>query len=84
MPLRISESGRRVVEGVKDLTRRENKNKYHSLKRYVVKRYPEVKMNVFKIIGRTYKDNKWKRKVPEILLIKQYRPKLNVEEQSIP
>ena len=41
-------------------------------------------MNVFKIIGRTYKDNKWKRKVPGILLIKQYRPKLNVEEQSIP
>lgn len=41
-------------------------------------------MNGLTIIGRNYKNNKWKRKKFQALLIKQCRPGLNFHEQSIP
>ena len=36
------------------------------------------------MVGQNYNNNKWKRKVSEALLIKEYRSIINVQEQSIP
>ena len=67
----ISKSGRWLVERVKDHNSRDTK--FHVLKHSIHKRHTKVELNEFKIIGWNYK-NKWKRKVSEMLLIKQYRP----------
>ena len=39
--------------------------------------------NSFKLIGDGFKNNSFKRKVSEVLLIKQIKPSLNVQEKSI-
>lgn len=48
------------------------------------KRHINVNDNEFKIIGRTYKNSKWKREETEALLIKQHRRILNAQKQSVP
>ena len=56
----------------------ENNNR-HSIE----KNHTEVAVNDFKVIGRNYGNNIRKGKVTEALLIKQFRPALNVQEQSV-
>ena len=77
----IGESGRRVIEHVKDHNGREKSS--HLLRHSVVKNHTEVLVNNFKVIGWNYRNNVRKRKVAEALLIKQFRPTLNVQEQLL-
>ena len=77
----IGESGRRVIERVKDYHGRDNAS--HMLKHSIEKNHTEVTVNDFKVIGRNYRNNVRKRKVAEALLIKQFRPTLGVQEQSV-
>ena len=77
----IGESGRQVIERVKDRNGRDKSS--HMLRHFVEKNHTEVKVNDFMVIGRNYRNNVRKRKVAEALLIKQFRPTLNVQEQSV-
>ena len=78
----IGESGRRLVQCVKDHNNRDNK--FHLLKHSIDKRHSKIKSNKIKMVGQNYNNNKWKRKVSEALLIKEYRSIINVQEQSLP
>ena len=77
----IGESGRRVIERVKDHNGRDKSS--DMLRHSIEKNHTEVTVNYFKVIGRNYRNNVRKRKVTEALLIKQFRLTLNVQEQSI-
>ena len=77
----IGKSGRRVIERVKDHSGRDQSS--HILRNSIEKNHTEVTVNDFKVIGRNYKSNVRKRKVAEALSIKQFRPTLNVQEQSV-
>ena len=44
---------------------------------------PSLSLNKFKIIVKGFDNNRVKRKISEALLIKQYRPTLNTQENSI-
>ena len=52
------------------------------LKHSIEKNHAEVTVNDFMVIARNYRNNVQKRKVTETWLINQFRPTLNVEEQS--
>ena len=77
----IGESERRIIEGVKDHGGRDTKS--HVLKHSSEKEHVEVTQEDFKIIGSNFKNNRLKRKIAEALLIKQKRPSLNVQDQSV-
>ena len=62
------ESGRRVMERVKDHNGR-NKSS-HMLRHSIEKNHTEVMMNDFKMIGRNYRNNVRKQKIAEALLIR--------------
>ena len=62
------ESGRRVMERVKDHNGR-NKS-FHMLRHSIEKNHTEVMMNDFKVIGRNYRNNVRKQKIAEALLIR--------------
>ena len=76
-----AESARRIIERVKDHGGRDAKSyvlKYSSEKEHV-----EVTHEDFNIIGSNFKNNNLKRKIAEALLIKQKRPSLNAQDQSV-
>ena len=77
----IGEAARRVVERVKDHGGRDTKS--HMFKHSIEKEHKEVTQADFKIIGSHFNNNRHKRKIAEALLIKEKRPSLNVQEQSI-
>ena len=77
----IGESARRITERVKDHGGRDTKS--HVLKHSSEKEHAEVTQEGFKIIGSNFKNNRLKRKIAEALLIKQKRPSLNVQVQSV-
>ena len=77
----IGESARRIIERVKDHGGRDTKS--HVLKHSSEKEHVEVTQEEFKIIGSNFKNNRLKRKIAEALLIKQKRPSLNVQDQSV-
>ena len=52
-------------------------------KHSIEKEHKEVTQSDFKIIGSHFNNNRHKRKIAEALLIKEKRPSLNVQEQSI-
>ena len=64
----IGESARRIIERVKDHGKRDTKS--HFLKHSSKKEHIEVTQEDFKIIGRNFKNNRLKRKMPEASLMK--------------
>ena len=44
--------------------------------------HPSVSLDDFKILGKGFNHNRVKRKILEVLLMKQYRPTLNTQENS--
>ena len=64
----IGESARRIIERVKDHGGRDTIS--HVLKHSSEKEHIEVTQEDFKIIGRNFKNNRLKRKMPEALLMK--------------
>ena len=77
----IGELARRIIERVKDCRGRDTKS--HVLKHSSEKEHVEVTQEEFKIIGSNFKNNRLKRKIAEALLIKQKRPSLNIQDQSV-
>ena len=64
----VGESARRIIERAKDHGERDTKS--HVLKHSSEKEHIEVTQEDFKIIGRNFKNNRLKRKMPEALLMK--------------
>ena len=48
------------------------------------KNHQHVSEKDFKIIGNGFRGNKKKRKVAEALLIREIKPTLNIQDQSVP
>ena len=46
--------------------------------------HPAVSQSDFKVLGQGYRNRKYKRKISEALLIKELRPSLNRQENSVP
>ena len=77
----IGESGRWISEIIIDHNGRDQKS--HIFKHNSEKCRQHFHTNSFKAIGNGFKNNSFKRKVSEGLLIKQIKPSLNVQENSI-
>ena len=45
--------------------------------------HPSVSLNEFKILRKSFNNNRVKKKISEALPIKQYQPTLNTQENSI-
>ena len=54
------------------------------LKHTLQSEYPSVSLNNFRILQRGYNNNKVKRKMSEVLLIRKHRPSLNIREKLAP
>ena len=63
----IGESARRIIERVKDHGGRNTESKSHVLKHNSEKEHVEVTKENFKIIGSHFKNNRFKRKIAEII-----------------
>ena len=57
--------------------------KSHMLQHIIQSGHPSVLLNELKILGKGFNNNTVKRKISEVLLIKQYRPTLNTQENLI-
>ena len=77
----LGETARRISERIIDHGGRDCKS--HLLKHAVANNHRSVSYDDFKIIGSGFRNNTFKRKVAEALLIKELRPTLNVQEKSI-
>ena len=58
-------------------------NKSHMLKHALQSGHPSVSPNDFRILQKGYNSNKVKRKILKALLIRKYRPSLNMHENSV-
>ena len=77
----IGETGRRVIERVKDHNGRDHHS--HLVKHVVEANHIPVTTNNFTILNSGYRNNKRKRKIAEALMIKELRPSLNIQEKSV-
>ena len=77
----VGESGRRVLEQVKDYNGRDTSS--HIFKHCVADDHQFIFCDDLKVVGRNYPNNKRKRKIAEALLIKNLKPSLNVQEKSV-
>ena len=77
----LGESGKRVLEWVKDHNGRDTSS--HILKHFVAANHQFLSCDDLRIIGRSYLNNKQKRKIAEALLIKNLKSSLNVQEKSV-
>ena len=75
------QTARRLSERVLDHNGRDAK--YHLVKHAIKKCHKYSKIEDFNIIGKSYRNNTFKRKVAESLLIKYIRPTLNTHEKSV-
>ena len=77
----VGESGRRVLERVKDHNGRNTSSRI--FKHCAADDHQFVSCDDLKIVGRSYRNNKRKRKIAEALLVKNLKPSLNVQEKSV-
>ena len=77
----VGEVARRLGERIIDHAGRDTKS--HMFKHGITQQHKEVTKSDFEIIGNHFSNNWYKRKIAEALLIKEKRPSLNVQEQSI-
>ena len=77
----VGESGRRVLERVKDHNGRDTSS--HIFKHGVAADHQFVSYDDLRITGKNYRSNKRKRKIAEALLIKNLKRSLNVQEKSV-
>ena len=77
----VDESGRRVLERVKDHNGRDTSS--HIFKHCVAADHYVVSCNDLRLVRRNYHNNKRKGKIAEALLIKNLKPLLNVQEKSV-
>ena len=77
----LGETGRRISERVLDHAGRDQNS--HLFKHSIESGHPVLDMNNYKIIGKGYKNNVRKRKIAEALLIKEMKPTLNKQDNSV-
>jgi len=77
----IGETGRRLQGRILDHAERGNKS--HVAKHSIDLNHDPPSYDDFQIIGSGYRSNTYKRKLSEALLIKKYRPSLNLQENSL-
>ena len=78
----VGEAKRRIFERVKD-----HNGTYfnsHLLKHALENNHQHVSGKDFKMIGNGFRGNNKKRKVAEALLIREIKPALNIQDQSVP
>ena len=78
----MGEIGRRFSECIIDHSGRDDKS--HLYEHVEKTGHENVNIDHFEILWNGYKNNKFKRKLAEVLHIKDERPTLNVQEQSVP
>ena len=78
----IDETKRQIFERVKDHNGRDFNP--HLLKHALENKHQHVSEKDFKVIGNGFRGNNKKRKVAEALLIREIRPTLNIQDQSVP
>ena len=77
----LGETGRRIIERVADHDGKDKKS--HLLKHLLTQNHRHVNLGNMKIIESGFHYKKLKQKISETLYIKQYRPSLNSQEQSV-
>ena len=77
----LEETARRINERVLEHAGKDKK--LHMLRHTLQSGHPSVLLNEFKIHGKGFNNNRLKKKLSEALLIKQYWPTLNTQENSI-
>ena len=77
----LRESARRISERIIDHGGRDQKS--HLFRHTVVNNRGNASCDDIKIIGSGFRNNTFKRKVAEALLIKEFRATLNVQEKSV-
>ena len=78
----IGEAKQRIFERVKHHNGRDFK--LHLLKHTLESNHLHVSEKDFKIIANGFRGNNKKRKVAEALLIREIKPTLNIQDQSVP
>ena len=78
----LGETGHRIIERTADHS---DKDKHsHLFKHACNENHKHIDLDNIKVIDSGYHNNRFKRKISEALYIKQYKPTLNTQEQSIP
>ena len=77
----LGETGSKITEQVVDHA--ENDKQSHLLEHALLRNHQRVDLSNMKIIDSSFHGNKLKRIISEALYIKQYRPSLNSQEQSV-
>ena len=76
----VGESAHRISERIIDHNGRDQNS--HLFKHSCIKNHPNTSKTDFKIINSGFKNNYCRRKIVEVLLIKQIKPSLDVQEKS--
>ena len=77
----LSETGRRNIKRSADYCSKDKQS--HLLRHALNNNHKTVDLKDFKIIDSSYDNNRFKRKTSEALYIKEYKPFLNTQEQSV-
>ena len=77
----LGETARSINERVLEHAGKYKKS--HMLQNTLQSGHPSVPLNEFKILEKGFNNNRMKRRISEALLIKQYRPTLNTQKNSI-
>ena len=77
----LGETGRRIIERSADHCGKDKQP--HLLRHALNSNHKTVDLKDFKIIDSSYHNNRFKRKISEALYIKEYKPSLNTQEQSV-
>ena len=77
----LGEIGRIRINKTTDYCGRDKQ--FYLLKHVLISNHPVADLKNLKVINRNYHGNKYKRKISEVLYIKQYRPSLNAQEHSV-
>ena len=78
----IGETARRLSERVMDHAGRDTKS--HIFRHCLNSNHGTVSIENFKILNMGYNNNTYKRRISEALFVKQCRPSLNVQDNSVP
>ena len=82
MRKKVGEYAKRLYERVKNHNGRDHLS--HLVNHAGETGYLPVDTVNFKIIGSGYRNNARRRKIAEALLVKKLKPKLNIQEKSVP
>ena len=77
----LGESGHRIIERTADYSGRDKHS--HLFKHACNENHEHINLDSIKVIDSGYHHKKFKRKISEAFYIKQYKPTLNTQEQSI-